>query len=465
MNVSFYLRNSKPIPVSQVSLLSQVSEPGDNEINTVKRVKEFKSAIFARICYKGYKTKYYITEQINPSFWDKSAQRAKKIKKFPEYSEFNARLDNIESAIGKIALRYANDHGNVYPPPDTLKKLLDESGIRDGKRKEVFTFVSFFELFISHSKDGTRLTSKDKPITAGTIRTYETTKTCIENYQKHISKTIGFESIDISFYDSFKKYVTHTIGQSTNYIGKHIKIIKTVLQYAKKPIFGIKVNDDFRSREFKTLSEKTDSIYLAEYELKEIAGLDLSDDLPLDKVRDLFLIGCYTGLRFSDLTALRPENIENGMITITQIKTSQPVAIPVHEIVERIMTKYGGTLPKALSNQKMNDALKNIGKKCKLLKKKVSITYTKAGKTVTKAVEKGKAPEKWNYVTTHTARRSFATNQYLSGIPTLTIMAITDHRTETAFMKYIKVAAVEHANIIKTKWDNLKLEQPKSIAI
>ena len=94
--------------------------------------KAGETAIFTRICYKGHQVKYYTGESINPDFWDKSSHRAKQINVFPQHSEFNQRLDNIENTIKKITLQFANDHNDIYPNPNQLKKLLDITGIRKG---------------------------------------------------------------------------------------------------------------------------------------------------------------------------------------------------------------------------------------------------------------------------------------------------------------------------------------------
>ena len=110
--------------------------------------------------------------------------------------------------------------------------------------------------------------------------------------------------------------------------------------------------------------------------------------------------------------------------------------------------KYGGNLPAALSNQKMNEYIKDVAKKIPELKELAPITYTKEGFKVTKNIEK------WKLVSTHTAWRSFATNEFKAGTPTITIMAITGHKTEAAFLKYIKVTPKEHAQILKLAWQD-----------
>jgi len=425
------------------------------------------TAIFARIRYDGYQVKYYTPLNIFPKYWNDTAKphRAKETAKFPEYSHFNQRLTNIETAVKNVINKYANDNDNKAPTPAILKPLLDIA-ISDGGKVKRETFMSFFDKFIKDSEAGTRLTKKGKPITPGTIKTYYTTKVCLENYQTYARKSIDFENIDMAFYNDFTKYLTLKIKQSTNYIGKHIKVIKTVLHEATE--LNINTNLSFKGRGFTTITEEAETIFLPEYELQQMHNLDLTDNPRLDRIRDLFLVGCYTGLRFSDLATLSPEQIDNGMITITQIKTGDRVVIPVHDTVTEIMNKYGGELPAAISNQKTNGALKDVAEKCEALKKKVSIKYTKGGKSVTKggkSVTETESPEKWQFVTTHTARRSFATNQFLNGVPTLSIMAITGHKTEKAFMKYIKVTPDDHAKIMAGIWNNKKLESPKTIAI
>ena len=175
--------------------------------------------------------------------------------------------------------------------------------------------------------------------------------------------------------------------------------------------------------------------------------MNLSDNKRLETVRDLFLIGCYTGLRYSNYSTLKPEQIKDGYIRIIQAKTGDPVVVPIHSIVEKIISKYNGKLPSSLTNQKTNECLKDLGKKVHSLNEMVSITFTKGGQKVIENCMK------WELLTSHTARRSFATNQYLAGVPTLTIMSVTGHQTEKSFMRYIKLTSSEHANLLKLHWD------------
>ena len=123
------------------------------------------------------------------------------------------------------------------------------------------------------------------------------------------------------------------------------------------------------------------------------------------------------------------------------------------------MAKYGGLLPRSLSNQKTNDYLKDLGEMIPCLSKEVVRSFTKEGK------RQQTRHEKWELLTTHTARRSFATNEYLAGTPTLTIMAITGHKTEKAFLRYIKLVPSDHARLMKAHWERRKLAAAASMEV
>jgi integrase len=169
--------------------------------------------------------------------------------------------------------------------------------------------------------------------------------------------------------------------------------------------------------------------------------MNLKTQPRLDRVRDLFIIGCYTGLRFSDLKQLKDENLTDNRtrIRIRTEKTGELVIIPLHPFVKAILRKHNGIPPEALTNQKMNDYLKEIGEWAGI-DETVVLHFTKGGQRVTETYKK------YQLITTHTARRSFATNAYLQDVPTISIMKITGHRTEKSFMKYIKISQEDNAN-------------------
>lgn len=159
----------------------------------------------------------------------------------------------------------------------------------------------------------------------------------------------------------------------------------------------------------------------------------------------MFLVGAWTGLRFSDYSKLTTKNIKGDFLHVTQQKTGGRVTIPLHPTVRAIFERNGGRPPKGISPQTLNKYLKEIAKAAGFMGyvEKVS---TKGGKRVTERFEK------WERVTSHTARRSFATNLYKADFPAESIMQITGHKTQKAFLTYLKLDAMEHAKKLQLHW-------------
>lgn len=199
----------------------------------------------------------------------------------------------------------------------------------------------------------------------------------------------------------------------------------------------------------KTVEKETDAIYLSENELAKIYNLKLSDDKELEEIRDIFIVGCYTGLRYSDLSTLSPEHIDvaNETISLKQRKVHKAVIIPMIDYVPDILEKYDYDLPKVPS-YKFNERLKELGKKAKL-KQKVEVV-PKKGNLRVKEVH-----EKWEMMSSHTCWRSFCTNMYLSGFPAEELMRISGHKSPAAFMRYIKVDNMPAANRLKALRNSL----------
>jgi hypothetical protein len=422
---------------------------------------ESETSIYATICYGGQKFKYYTGESILPEYWNKKTKTAKQTAKFPENPEFNQRLRDINSKINKAFLDFKNQNGES-PNPKTFRVILDQIIKKiEPENEKAKSFIPFFKELIEQAKKGVRLNLKTgKPLSKYTINTFGTIYKHLIEFQSQTKRIIEFETIDLEFYKDYTEFLMKgkeldkrtkklkTNNLSTNTIGKHIQVIKLIMTEATE--MGLTTNFAFRSKRFAKMSEKSDSIYLDQKEVNELANLDLSNNKRLEAVRDLFLIGCYTGLRYSDFSQLTPEHISDGFIEITQAKTEKAVVIPIDERIESIISKYEGRLPPAISNQKTNDYLKEIGPMIPSLQSKTSSTITKGGVKLTRTFER------WELLTTHTARRSFATNEFLAGTPILEIMAITGHRTESAFLSYIKLTQRDHAINMKRRWTERK---------
>lgn len=382
-------------------------------------------------------------ETINPMFWNHTKQRATETKKFPEFPEFNTRLNQLLTDISNLHRVFVNDNKR-QPTKSELKDKIEEykTGISQSTNNE-YTLLEYIEKFISESK--VRYNKYGKPISPNTIKLLIQLQRLIEEFSKYKKKKYIFDDISLDFYYDLMKYMKEKKLYATNTIGKRIKDLKTIIKDATERGFNRKY--DFMSKRFRIVEEKTESVYLTEKELNLLNSLDLSKNKRLDNVRDLFLIGCWTGLRFSDFSRLTEENIKKGFIEIITQKTQKEVVIPMHPIVKNILLKYEGKLPRSLSNQKMNEYIKEVCSMIPELNVPTTRTMTKAGLKVSQKVNK------YELITTHTARRSFASNMYLENMPSKTIMGITGHQSEKQLLDYIKITPEEHANIIQLHWD------------
>lgn len=382
--------------------------------------------IYLNFYYNYRRFKYSTGEKINPKFWNETNQRAKETKKFPEYPEFNTRLNSLENGINNAFRKLLND--GIQPDNEKLKRGLEEELSDKILKPRSISLFKYIDDFIEKGK-----VTKTK----GTIKGYTTVFNHLKQFSQTKKQKLDFDSINADFYSDYLRYLRETCDLADNTIGKHIRTIKTFLNDATDN--GLNKNLDYKKKNFKTLGEEADTIYLNQEELKILEEMELTDSSRLEKVRDLFLIGCYTGLRFSDFTQIKPQNVSGNYLQIRTQKTGERVVIPLNSVVKKILMKYNNTLPKAYANQVMNRYLKELGEEAEI-NEKIETSITKGGEV------RKNAPFKYELITTHTARRSFATNLYLADVPAISIMKMTGHRTERSFLRYIRVTQEQNAD-------------------
>lgn len=373
--------------------------------------------------FDGNVLKYSTRIKVNPKFWNEETQEVRQMKGV-DYELLNGRLINLSSIVSKEHIRLVNE--GIIPSPEKLRIPLDNY-LNKTNKGATPSLLIFIDEFIK--------ASQKKP---NTKKQYKTALTKLKEYKTESKKAIEYDSIDLDFYNDFVSFL-FSKKYSTNSIGTVIKNIKVFMNEAIER--GYTKNDAFKNKRFKITEEASETIYLSEADIEKIYKLDLKNNKRLDKVRDLFIIGCYTGLRFSDLVQLRDENLIDNKtkVKIKTEKTGEVVVIPLHSYIKEILKKNGGIIPDLISNQKMNEYLKELGKKAEI-NEDVLISSTKGGKKHSESFKK------YDLITVHTARRSFATNAYLNDIPSISIMKITGHKTENAFLKYIKISQEDNAN-------------------
>lgn len=389
----------------------------------------------------GERLKYSTGEKIKPELWDNENMRASITGNSKQKSiskSINLQLGRYEGVISKIISYVEREKLNANL--DFFRNELDKEFKPENAKKKNSKendLVEYAKRYIDECKNGTRLNKSNDRYSLGTCKQYHTVYKLLENFAKGYKRT-KFDQLDIEFYKKFVTFLTTKKNYAKNSIGTAIKNTKIFIKESYND--GLHSNLIFRHPDFKKTSEEVTNIYLNEEELQTLFNFDFSNNARLDRTRDLFLIGCYTGLRFSDFSHLTPDNIthDGRILTVFTQKTGVKVSIPINPQLQAILNKYEGIPPRAISNQRMNSYLKEIGQL-------IDLTDTVQTSKTIGGLKVKKTFEKWQKLCTHTARRSFATNAYLAGISTIDIMRITSHKTETSFLKYIKITGEETA--------------------
>ncbi len=394
-----------------------------------RKTKSNSSMLMLRYTHKKKVVLFTTHKNIEDKYWDDKNQMAKRA--YPGSERFNILIKKIRHKVEDIVndLQIQGEDPTVH-----YVKEIYESQKSDTDQKKQYTFFEYVEEFIELAK---------KHKSKGTIKTYRTTVNKLKEYEKYSKVKLDWNSIDMDFYYDFFEFYAGIQGFLINGFGRVIKILKVILNDATEK--GYNTNLKYQNKNFRALKEEVNNIYLSEVELKKIIDLDLRNNLTLEQIRDLFIVGCYTGLRFSDFTQIKKENIIDGrLLKLKTIKTDEWVTIPLFDEVKVIMEKYKNqpnSLPKSHENQVMNRHLKTIGELAEINDDFLKVR-TKGKERVEDVFKK------YELMTTHTARRSFATNMFKKGVPSRVIMKITGHRTEKAFSSYIKISEDENAELM-----------------
>jgi integrase len=321
----------------------------------------------------------------------------------------------------------------------------------EAEEKNKIFFTNYIEQFIEESK--TKRNRLGNPIKPRTIQHYNTTLNKIKAYEEHTNIKLKITDINLKFHTNFINFLEQQQKLNPNTIGGYIDDIKLFINNADKK--DIPINKEVLLSEFYTPTNKTKDIYLTEEEIKKIYIHVFEDDY-LDNARDWFIIGLRTGLRISDFLKLTKKNLADGFIEKQTLKTDFPVIIPIHEEVQAILDKRNGKFPRAISDQKFNDYIKIVCEKVGINEvvegaKMIETTIKTDGKEEKIFRKKIGKYKKYELVTSHICRRSFATNLY-GKIDTLTIMKITGHKTESQFLSYIKITPKQYAEKLKAYW-------------
>lgn len=360
------------------------------------------------------------------------------------YSSINTLIKEVDLAVKQIVKECEAKHCSV-----SSAILSEESIYKKIKHIESFTdspepkknnlFVKYWENFIKRANRGD-VNHHGKPYKKTAIISYQKCLNAFYTFEKDKKHHYTFDEIDKAFYESYVAYMVEH-GKMPNTIGERIKNVKALMHRAYEE--GLHSNVSYHT--FTKPEQEVDNVYLTEEELDTLYKHHFSGaNEMLEKYRDLFLVGCYTGLRWEDYKSIRKDDFMTSMkgnpvLVVRAAKTGIRVVIPfIWKHLEDILEKYDYDLPK-VSEQKFNKYIKMA---CLSAGIKTPVVIT-SGK-----YKRDEPYEKWELVSSHTARRSACTNMFLRGIPTIAIMKISGHKKESTFMKYIKVSAEENADYI-----------------
>ena len=398
-------------------------------VNFMYRSTKEKANLNLRLLYR-YNSKDYVfgvktKVEVSKYYWTKQRKKkSKDIETTNKQTNINNELNKIENhilnAFNSVSIEIINKDWLTsqieyyYNPPKKAETLSTE-------------LLKYFLYYIECKKTETAIVTQRK---------YNSTLRLLERYQKEKKVVIQIIDINENFKNQLEKYcIENNYGQNT--ISKFFKTIKGVCNHADYN--GIETSHQLTG--FKTDQHKVEKIYLTFEDLTKIENISknqLTDSL--DNAKDWLIISCYTGQRVSDFMNFTDEQIrvEDGkqLLEFTQKKTGKNMTVPLHNKVLEILKKRKGKFPYKISDQKYNDFIKTVCELAEIneLTKGSKLVETETDSKVYR--KKTGMYKKYDLVTSHIGRRSFATNFY-GTIPTTFLIYITGHSTESMFLNYI----------------------------
>jgi len=385
-----------------------------NPKGTIVTAKD-KLYIYMFFHFDGQRLKFPTGESIESKHWNIDGQRVKKT--LTGSPEINDGLDNLQETVNKLYRTAKNNNETLTTSilKDRLLIALNKIPINTEKPK---VFFDYLDEFIEVNKASKR---------ARTIQKYNTLKKHLQAFEKIKKYPLSFQSIDAKFYESYVAFYVTNLKVLNNTVGKYIGTLKTFMHWATSR--GYNTGTSFEK--FKATKTDADIIYLTEEELMHLYYFDLSNNKRLSQVRDSFCFGCFTGLRFSDIERVTKESVKGDELHISSYKTKESIVIPLNDFSKAILERNEYKLH-TISNQKTNEYLKELGKKAEINEPVTLVKHRGAEEVVY-------SEPKYNFISSHTARRTFVTLSLEKGMRPETVMSITGHKEYKTFKKYIKL--------------------------
>ena len=433
----------------------------------LKRPKTDKDTeiLFRVNCGKGITFSYPLKSKalnkvlrIPTALWDSEKQAPIPINKVPpKYVKYKAVMGELKSIISLIE----SEH-QVFLNIAKINKInIDKMYFKESydklfgfsKIQKSILISDYLISFVKDIKDGVILTEKKTKYADGSIKPYNTLINNIKMFDYLNSIETTFANIDSDWYDCFVNFLFDDAEcteldlckdeYTPKSVGKYIKCIKHIMKYEFDK--GRSSNIEFQKKYFKAPDHESYAVVLNVAEIEKLAKLTLNG--VDEECRDIFLVGCYSGLRQNDFSAIKPSYFSekddgNGklitLLTITTKKTKSIVSIPVVDDFLNLVKKYNYQLP-SISSKVLNERIKVIAEKAGITN---DVTFTSYKGGVAKTIVKPKC----KLIASHTCRRSAITNMYFHyEIEAERIMRISGHKDYDTFSKYIRFGDTSNA--------------------
>lgn len=393
-----------------------------------------------RVNFASKRIEFTTGYRIDSAKWDTDKQRVKngcsnKLKQ--SASEINASLLEYYTEIQSIFKRFEVE--DVMPTPEQIKKAfnaLHKPVSEEHKPKKEALPCDFFQVFDDFVED----CGRQNNWTDSTFEKFAAVKNHLTNFREGLT----FEFFDERGLNDYVGYLRDVKEMRNTTIGKQLSFLKWFLRWAFKK--GVHQNNAYDSYKPKLKSTQKKIIFLTWDELNRFREFKIpSNKQALERVRDIFLFQCFTGLRYSDVFNLRRSDIKGDHIEVTTVKTSDSLIIELNNHSKAILDKYKDVafeddkvLP-VITNQKMNDYLKELAELAGI-NEPVRQTYYRGNERIDEVTPK------YALLGTHAGRRTFICNALALGIPPQVVMKWTGHSDYKAMKPYIDIADDIKAN-------------------
>ena len=393
-----------------------------------------------RVNFASKRIEFTTGYRIDSAKWDADKQRVKngcsnKLKQ--SASEINASLLEYYTEIQSIFKRFEVE--DVMPTPEQIKEAfnaLHKPVSEEPKPKKEALPCDFFQVFDDFVED----CGRQNNWTDSTFEKFAAVKNHLTNFREGLT----FEFFDERGLNDYVGYLRDVKEMRNTTIGKQLSFLKWFLRWAFKK--GVHQNNAYDSYKPKLKSTQKKIIFLTWDELNRLREFKIpSNKQALERVRDVFLFQCFTGLRYSDVFNLRRSDIKGDHIEVTTVKTSDSLIIELNNHSKAILDKYKDVafeddkvLP-VITNQKKKDYLKELAEMAGI-DEPIRQTYYKGNERIDEITPKNAL------LGTHAGRRTFICNALALGIPPQVVMKWTGHSDYKAMKPYIDIADDIKAN-------------------